>query len=213
VLKENDGIVVANRGLDQTFRIVGAGRANHFQPRSVHKPHLRILRVKRPTMDVTAAGPANDQRRRSTPTVMRLGNHVYDLIEGTADEIHELKFGHGPHAGERSAKGGAHDGRFGNRRINHTLGSEAVDETARDFESTAVDANVFANTEHGRIAFHLLPDSLSDGFEIGQLRHRVVFAGEPTKLNIYFKCTAASLEVAMPDFVTRTFGSPYFGLI
>src|ERR1700682_4008568 len=89
-------------------------------------------------------GPAEDERGGCAPEVMRLRDHVGNLIEGAADEVHELEFGDGTHAGERCSEGRAHDCGLGDRRIDDALGAEAVDETISDFKSPAVDANVFA---------------------------------------------------------------------
>jgi len=47
-----------------------------------------------------------------------------------------------------------------------------VDEAFGDFERAAVDADVFPHAEDGRVTLHLLPDSLADGFEIGDRWHR-----------------------------------------
>ncbi len=187
VLEEDDRIVVADRRFDQTLGVVGAGRANHFQAGRVHEPHLRILRVKRAAVNIAAAGSANHQRRGRAPAIVSLGNHVDDLVEGAADEIHELEFGHRTHAGERRAEGRADDGGLRDGRVDDALRAEAIDEAVGDFERAAVDADVFAETEDGRIALHFLPDSLADGFEIGELRHRFHLVDDD-----HFKCTAAS---------------------
>src|ERR1700690_579273 len=102
---------------------------------------------------------------------MRLGDHVADLVHGAADEIHELKLGYRPHSGERGAERRAHNGGFGDGSVNHALGAEAVDEAVGDLKGSAVDADVLADAENGRIALHLFPNSLTDGFQISKLRH------------------------------------------
>src|ERR1700685_1256500 len=105
---------------------------------------------------------------------MCFSNHVGNLIESAADEIHELKFGDGAHASERGSEGRAHNGGLGDGRVDDALGTEAVDESVGDFEGAAVNADVFAEAEDGRVAVHFFPDSLADGFEVGKL-HRVKF--------------------------------------
>ena len=122
-------------------------------------------------MHIPAAWTTNHQRGRRSPAVVRLRGHVDDLIEGAADEVHELELGHGAQSGESSSEGSAYDGRLRNWRIDHALGAEAVDETVGDFEGSAVDTDVLAQTKDGWVAFHLLPDSLADGFEIGDDGH------------------------------------------
>ena len=68
----------------------------------------------------------------------------------------------------------AHNGGLGDGRVDDALGAEAVDETVGDFESPAVDADVFAEAEDSWIAVHFFPDSLADGFEVSEL-HRIRF--------------------------------------
>ena len=113
------------------------------------------------------------KRSGCAPAVVSFGNHVDDLVESTADEIHELELGHRTHAGERSAEGGADDGGFRDGSVNDALRPEAVDEAVGDFECAAVNANVLAQAEDGRVALHFLPDALADGFEIGEFGHFV----------------------------------------
>jgi hypothetical protein len=102
---------------------------------------------------------------------MRFRDHVGDLVEGATDEVHELKFGDGAHAGEGRAKSGSDDRGLGDRGIDDAPGTETVDKSIRYFKGAAVDANVLANAEDGRVALHFFPDSLADGFEIGEGRH------------------------------------------
>ena len=56
-------------------------------------------------------------------------------------------------------------------RVDHALRAEAVDEAFGDFERAAVDADVFADAEDRRIALHLFPDALANGFQIGDCCH------------------------------------------
>src|SRR5579872_2939047 len=128
---------------------------------------------------------------------MGFGNHIDNLVEGAPDEIHELKFSHRTHACKGSAVGSAHDGRLGDRRIDHALGTEAVDKSVSHFESASIDTDVLADAEDSRVAFHLFPDSLADGFEISELGHRFFVFPE---MNAYLKCIAFSLDVATPVF-------------
>src|SRR4029077_7472154 len=147
VLEENAGIVVTDGSFDQAFGVIGCCRANDFEARIVDEPHLGILRVERAAVDVSAAGPAQDEWRWRAPEVVRFRDHVADLVEGAADEVHELKFGYRAHAGERRSEGRAHNGGRGDGRGDHALGAEAVDESVGDFERAAVNADVFAEAE------------------------------------------------------------------
>src|SRR6266853_6702580 len=124
-------------------------------------------------MHIPAAWTTNHQRGGRSPAVVRLRGHVDDLIEGAADEVHELELGYGAQSGERSSEGSAYDGRLRYRRINHSLGAESVDEAIGDFEGSTVDTDVLAQTKDGWVALHFLPDSLADGFEIGDDGHEL----------------------------------------
>ena len=163
------GIVVADGGFDQALGVVRRGWTDHFEAGVVDEPHLGILRVEWAAVDVSAAGAAKNERRGRSPEIVRLGDHVGDLVEGAADEVHELKFGDRPHAGERRSESRANDGGLGDGRVDNALGAKAVDEPVGHFESAAVNADVFAKAEDGRVAFHFFPDSLANGFEIGEL--------------------------------------------
>ena len=167
VLEEDAGIVVSNGSFDQTFGVVGRGRANDLETGIVNEPHFGILRVEWAAVNVSAAGAAQDERGGRAPEVMSLRDHVGDLVEGAADEVHELEFGDGAHASERGSKGRAYNGGLGDGRVDDSLGAETVDESVGDFEGAAVDADVFAEAEDGWVAVHFFPDSLADGFEVG----------------------------------------------
>ena len=124
-------------------------------------------------VDSAARGSAQHDRNRRSPAEMRLGQQVHDLVEGATDEVHELELGDGAHAGQRGAEAGVHDGHLGDGRIHDALRAEAVDEAFGDLERAAVNADVLADAEDGRVALHLFPDALADRFEISDRCHRV----------------------------------------
>jgi hypothetical protein len=127
--------------------------------------------MERTAMHVAAAWATYHERSRRSPTIVSGANHVDNLVEGAADEIHKLKLGHRTQARERCAKRRADNGRLGDRRVDDTFRTEAVDKSIGDFESASVYADVLTNAEDTGVAFHLLPDSLADGFEIGSRWH------------------------------------------
>src|SRR6185312_16172574 len=124
------------------------------------------------------AGSAQHERSGRAPAVMRLGHHVYDLVEGAADEVHELELGDGTHAGKRRAKSRADDGGLRDGSIDHALRAKVVDEAVSHFERAAVNTNVFADTEDGGVRLHLFPESLPDCFEVCRLGHQKPFAAD-----------------------------------
>src|SRR6185437_12297662 len=113
VFEKDAGIIVANGGFDQAFGVIGGGWADDLQAGIVDEPHLGILRVEGAAVDVSTAGAAQDERGWRAPEIVSLGHHVADLVEGAADEIHELKFGDWTHSGERRSESRAYDGGFG----------------------------------------------------------------------------------------------------
>src|SRR5271157_4933573 len=143
VLEENAGVVVADGGFDEAFGVVGRGGADDFEAGIVDEPHLGILRVEGAAVNVSATGAAQNERCGRTPEIVRFRDHVGNLVEGASDEVHELKFGDGTHAGERRSEGCADDGGFGDGRVDDALGAEAVNESVGDFEGAAVNADVF----------------------------------------------------------------------
>src|ERR1043166_1289285 len=104
---------------------------------------------------------------------MCLGHHVRDLVHGTGDEVHKLKLSYRPHAGKRRAKSRTNNRRLRDGCINHALRTEAVNKAVGYFECAAVNTDVLTQTEDGRIALHLLPDSLPNRFEICKLCHEL----------------------------------------
>ena len=177
VLEKADGIIVANRRLDEPFGVIGGCRADDFQSRHVREKRLGILRVKRTAVHAAAGGSAQHHRRGDVPAIVRLGQHVDDLIEGATDEVHELELDHRAQAGERSSEGGVDKRHLGDGRVDHPLGAEALDEALGYAKRASVDADVFADAEDRGVALHFFVKSLADSFEIGKCGH--VFRPEP----------------------------------
>ncbi len=96
VFEKKNRIIVAHRGLQQAFGIVGRRGVDHLQPRRVHEVHLRIRGMKRPAMHAASGGPAHHHRRRGVPQIMPLGHEIRDLIEPANDEVDELHLHNGP---------------------------------------------------------------------------------------------------------------------
>src|SRR5260221_3413638 len=147
MLQEQHGVIVTDSRLDQSFGIAGRGRGHYLHAWSMNKVHFRVLRMERASVYATPGGSAQHHGSRRTPAVMRRSHHVYDLVEGAGDEVHELELSHRTQAGERRAVGRADDGRLGNGRVNHPLRAEVVDKAIGDLERAAVDADGFANAK------------------------------------------------------------------
>src|SRR5215470_13143122 len=82
-----------------------------------------------------------------SPTIAALRRIVCQKIKAAGNEIDELKFCHRPHAHQACAARCADDRSFRNRGIDYTLFSKMIDEPFSDFESAAINADVFADHE------------------------------------------------------------------
>ena len=114
--------------------------------------------------DVAAARRADNHRhRRAAAVPIPEGRRLIDdLIEAAGDEVGKLHLGDRPVTTERRADADAHDGRFGDRRVDHAHLAELVIEALGDAECAAVGADILAQDEDLRIAPHLL-DRLPNG--------------------------------------------------
>src|SRR6185312_3450998 len=74
---------------------------------------------------------------------------------------------HGPHAHHGGADGAADHGGLADRRVHDPHRPEAVEEAGGDAEGAAVGADVLAEHEHPLVRFHLVPQGLADGFQVG----------------------------------------------
>ncbi len=166
VLEENHRVVIADGRFDQPLGIVRRRRRHHFQTGRAHEPHLRVLRVKRAAVNAAARRRAHHDRHGRVPAIAALGGEVDNLVEAAGDEIGELHLRHRPQPHEAGADGRADDGAFGNGRIHHAFLAEMLEESGGHFERAAVDADVFAQQEDVRVALHLFPQPLADGFQV-----------------------------------------------
>src|SRR5581483_7466055 len=120
------------------------------------------------------------------------------------------------HSSKRRTERCAHDRRFGDRRVDHALAAEVMDESFRDFERASIYADVFANTEDSGIALHLFPNAFADCFDIGGhidcwlLAAGFWLAFRRSRLLIHHRKCATSLTAASLCFLLfLSFRPPY----
>ena len=94
-----------------------------------------------------------------------------DLFEHAVDEALELRLGHGLHALCGEADRDAADRGFVERRIDHAVGAELVEQAERGAEHATVDADILAEHDDARIVFHFPGQGLRDCFDQGDLSH------------------------------------------
>src|SRR3990167_2091597 len=172
VLEEKDGVVIAHRRLDESLGVVGGGRADHFQSGRVHEIHLRVRGVEGPAVHAAARGAAQDHRHGRAPTIVAFGDEVGNLVEGAGDEVDELELRHRAQAEVAHPDRGAHDGAFADGRVNDALAAEAREEAFGHLEGAAVDADVFAQHHHRRVALHFFPEPAPDRLQVGHRGHQ-----------------------------------------
>jgi hypothetical protein len=97
---------------------------------------------------------------------VRLRREIDNLIERTGDEIGELELDDRAQALDGGRRCGADESTFADRRIDHAVGAELLDEPACDLECAAEGGNVFAEQDHVAIPPHLITEAIRDGLEV-----------------------------------------------
>ena len=87
---------------------------------------------------------------------------------------------HGPQAVERHADRRADDAVLGERRVDHALGAELVEQALGRAEHAAGLADVLAQHQHVRVAAHAFPEPVVHRLDECALRH-----GSPYELRIF----------------------------
>src|SRR5262245_37593951 len=171
VLEVQDRVVVPNRGLEESLRVVGGRGLDHLEAGRVPEVGFGIQRVERAAADTAAGRPAAEARAaRAVPVPARRGE-VRQHVEAAGDEVDELDLAHWPDAHVGRADRLADDRLLGNRRIDDALLAELLDQPFGDLECAAVRADVFAHDEDAVVGRHLVEERLADGFEIGDDWH------------------------------------------
>ena len=100
VLDEDDGVLVADGGLEQAVGVGGGGGHGYEQPGDVQEERLEAVGVGGPELVAGALGHAHDERHADLPAehVVDVGGVVDDLVEGEEGEVdgHELDDGAQP---------------------------------------------------------------------------------------------------------------------
>ena len=103
-----------------------------------------------------------------------LGGLVGDLVRRHQGEVHVHELDHGAQADDRRADGGAADRGLGDRRVEHALAPERLEQALGELEGAAVVGDVLAVEDDAPVAGHLLGEGLAQRVAI---RDRTVGAG------------------------------------
>ena len=171
---KDDRIRVADRGKQQAVGARRRGWQHHAQAGHVREQVLVRFRMMFGRVD--AATPRCAKHGRAGDASARAVAHARgvaaNLLHHRVDETFELRFANGLHALRGKADGEAGDGGFVQRRVEHAPFAEFFRQALRGAEHAAVDADVFAKHDHGRVALHLVSQRLGDAFDKCDRRHQ-----------------------------------------
>ena len=165
MLEEEDGVVVADGALQQSFRVVGVGDADDLEPRYVHEVALGALSVLCAAVR-RADRRSHHERHRDLAArhVAQLRGLVHELVHALEEEVGVLHVGDRAHPECGCAHRGAGDHLLADRRVDDAVIAELLRQPEVDAECTAeptLDADVLADQEDGLVATHLFCDRLA----------------------------------------------------
>ena len=171
MLKHENRIVVADRGLQHQIGLFGIGGTDDLDPRHRQEPGLGGLRVLGAESQAGSAESPNDDRRLDAPARHEavLGDAVGDLIEADPEEVGEHNLDDGPVAGQRETQRRADEAGLRDRRIADALRAKLFIETVACLEGAAGLANILAHDQGLRIAPHLLAQRRDNRLAVGDL--------------------------------------------
>ena len=100
---------------------------------------------------------------------VRLGGDGDDRVEGAGDEVGELELDDRTLAHPGGADRGADEALLGDRRVDHALRAELLEQARRDAEGAAEDADVLAEQEDAVVLAHRVLERGPDRLEIRDL--------------------------------------------
>ena len=91
----------------------------------------------------------------------------HDHVEGAAGEIGELQLHDWTLALPGCSDRGTDEPLLRDRRVQHAIRAELLEQSCGDAERAAVVADVLAEQEHAIVAAHRVGETVADGLEIG----------------------------------------------
>jgi hypothetical protein len=171
VLEEDDGVRVADRGLEQTLGVGGVIRSDDLQARHLGVPGGIVLAV----LGADAAGGAvrtaeHDGRADlAARHVQGLGGRVDDVVDGLHGEVerHELDDRLQARHGRADAQAG--EAVLGDRGVDHAAVAELLQQFAADLVGALILGDFLADQEDGLVAAHFLGHGVAQGVADGRL--------------------------------------------
>lgn len=112
--------------------------------------------MERPAVNATAERRADNHGHRGSPSIMVLGRHLGDLVEGAGNKVRELHLHDRAQAHHGCADRRADNSRFCKRRIKHPPLTVFLEKAFGDLEGPSVHTDIFTHQEHPFITGHLL---------------------------------------------------------
>ncbi len=181
MLEEEHRIVILDRAAQQPVGVVDAPRADDLEPGRADEEPLGAARVKRPAPHTAAERRADHDGQLDAAAPVRLGAHGHDRVEGARDEVRELQLGDRslPHPGRPER--GADEALLGDRRVDHALGAEFLQQPLGDAERPAEVADVLAYEEHPLVLAHGIRHRRANRLEVGDLGHGATIPARPSE--------------------------------
>ncbi len=153
MLYENNGSIIPYGRLQQTFGIIWCCRHDDLEPRHMIVPGFQALWVL--CRQTVTAAPLSPQHKRYFPRAAAhepvFGRLVRYLVYDKWREIHEQYLDDRSHPGYRCTNTGTGEACFGNRRINHPLGSKLIKKTDSNLIRTAALTYPAAKQKNGLV--------------------------------------------------------------
>ena len=171
VFEDEDGVGIADRGFQQALGIGRVRGGDDLEAGDVGIPGGIALRVLGCDAGGCAVGAAEDDRAAHLAArhVKRLGGRVDDLVDRLHGEVPGHELDDRLQAREGRADADAGKALFGDRRVDHALGAELVEQALADLVGALVLGDFLAHQEDIAIAAHLFGHRVAQRFAHGDL--------------------------------------------
>jgi hypothetical protein len=173
ILEEDDGVRVADRGLQQAFRISRRERHDHLEARHVGVPGGVIVAVLCADARCCAIGATEHDgaAQLTAGHVERLGRRIDDVVDGLHCEVEGHEFDDGLEAAHGRTHADASKAVLGDRRIDDPARAELGEQPLGDLVRALIFGDLLAHDEHVIIRAHFLGHCLAQRLAHGHRHH------------------------------------------
>ena len=177
VFQEDHRIGIADRGLEQALGVGGIRGRDHPQTGNVREPRRIILAVLGGDARGGTVRSAEHDRAAHLAArhIERLGRRIDDLVDRLHGEVEGHELDDRLQAGERRADAQAGKAVLGDRRVDHALVAELLQQSLRDLVGALIFGDLLAHHEHILVAPHLLGHGVAQRFAHGHGDHLGAF--------------------------------------